>query len=262
MGATRTEPLCARIKGLGWCVQHHFSRDTDAHLWPTEGGVRPLPGYVLDGAVEIGFATRQAQKTFTEASPLLFSDEQNVFGETVAYDLTSGSRTHADRLPDPTPNGPERNDHLHVHFSGTADGSNALYSWLGELAAALAAADGALKVRTHAPRPYDNADPAPEVRHDVVPERLVLAILEVVFDDALARRRAFGAEPVRTVIERQNMVASHATAFAVSGVFTFVRDEALTLAGIRGSRVAELITDLAASNQTEREIADLFTATT
>jgi hypothetical protein len=39
-------PLCARLPGLGWYVQHHFSRDHDGHLWS-----RP------DGVGEIGFGS-------------------------------------------------------------------------------------------------------------------------------------------------------------------------------------------------------------
>lgn len=60
---------------------------------------------MLDGGVEIGFLSAAAQQTFGDASSLLFGDEQNVFEETVAYDLPHGSRTLVDRQPDPTPNG-------------------------------------------------------------------------------------------------------------------------------------------------------------
>jgi hypothetical protein len=45
-------PLCSRLPGLGWYVQHHFDRKQDAHLWPSEPGLEPVPGYVLDGMVE------------------------------------------------------------------------------------------------------------------------------------------------------------------------------------------------------------------
>jgi hypothetical protein len=44
----------------------------------------------------------------------------------------------------------------------------------------------------------------------------------------------------------------------VSGVHTFVRDGALTTAGLRGSRVAELITDLAAANQVADDVRHLM----
>ena len=56
----------------------------------------------------------------------------------------------------------------------------------------------------------------------------------------------------------RNAWPRHITAFPVSGVFTFVRNEALTTAGIRGSRVAELIADLAAANQVSDRVVTLM----
>src|ERR1700723_859021 len=78
-------PLCARIPGLAWYVQNHFSHERDSHLWPVVGEVAPFPDYVLDGGVEIGFASTQDQQLFNDASRLLFDDEQNMFEETIAY---------------------------------------------------------------------------------------------------------------------------------------------------------------------------------
>lgn len=50
-----------------------------------------VPGYVLDGMLEIGFADTEQQARFKNASPILFADEQNLFEETLAYDLPNGS---------------------------------------------------------------------------------------------------------------------------------------------------------------------------
>ena len=50
-------PLCSRLPGLGWYVQHHFTREQDGHLWQFAEGIGPIPSYVLDGMVEIGFAS-------------------------------------------------------------------------------------------------------------------------------------------------------------------------------------------------------------
>jgi len=48
-------PLCARLPGISYYVQHHFSQDRWANLWPLPDGVRRMD-VVLDGAAEIGFA--------------------------------------------------------------------------------------------------------------------------------------------------------------------------------------------------------------
>ena len=252
-------PLCSRIDGLGWYVQHHFTRGHDDHLWPPVEGVTPEPGYVLDGAVEIGFLSTDDQGTFGDASSLLFSDEQNVFAETIAYDLPDGSQTLVDRQPDPTPNGTDPFDRVHVHLN-PRDGQDVaeVATRLAEIAAA---SDEVSKVRLHLPSPYDNAQPsppAPRVAHTVSHGRLRLAILELAFTGSLARRRFFDSDAFTATLDQQRTVLAHATAFAVSGVFTFVRDATLTTAGLRGSRVAELIDDLAAANQTSDEVARLF----
>ncbi|GAA4756790.1 hypothetical protein GCM10025783_32680 [Amnibacterium soli] len=255
-------PLCARIPALGFYVQHHFARTQDAHLWPVIDGVAPLPGYVLDGAVEIGWPSEAAQQEFQRASSILFGDEQNVFEETVAYPLPTGSTTVFDREPDPIPNGPDRYDRLHVHFTPRAGQAERLADLLrGEVADAVATAPGAIKVRVHAPDDHDNSTPnppAPNVAHTVVAERVRLVVLEVAFTDPLARRRAFDTPAFTATLAAQRELAQHITAFPVSGVFTFVRDSALTTAGLRGSRVAEVIRDLAATNQVADDVVGLM----
>src|SRR6476660_8506026 len=48
-------PLCARLTGVGYYAQHHFSQDHLANLWPLPDGIRRMD-VMLDGAAEIGFA--------------------------------------------------------------------------------------------------------------------------------------------------------------------------------------------------------------
>lgn len=255
-------PLCSRVPGLGYYVQHHFSRRQDAHLWPSIDGVQALPGYELDGAVEIGWASAEAQQEFQEASPILFSDEQNVFDETIGYVLEQGSTTVFDRETDPVPNGTDRFDRLHVHFTPRDGRAAELAEFLtSELAAAAATDPDVIKVRVHAPTPYDNSapnPPAPNVAHTVPEGRLTLVVLEIAFRDPLARRRFFDSAGFVATTSRQAELVSAITAFPVSGVFTFVRDGELTTAGLRGSRVAEIIRDLAAANQIGDDVQHLM----
>jgi hypothetical protein len=255
-------PLCSRIPALGWYVQHHFARRADPHLWPPIDRVTPVPGYVLDGAVEIGWASAEQQAVFQDASSILFSDEQNVFDETVAYALPEGSTTFVDRQPDPVPNGADHVDRIHVHFTPRAGRADDLVAFLETTLADVAvASDEVVKVRLHAPEPHDNSTPnppAPNVEHTVGEERVSLAILEIAFVDQLARRRFFAGKLFKDTMSTQASLASHITPFAVSGVFTFVRDGQLTTAGLRGSRVAELIDDLAALNQIGDDVRQLM----
>jgi hypothetical protein len=47
-------------------------------------------------------------------------------------------------------------------------------------------------------------------------------------------------------------------AYLVTHVFTFVRDGKLTMAGLRGSRVAEAISRIGASNHAAEDVTRLF----
>jgi hypothetical protein len=191
-------PLCSRVPGLGWYVQNHFNREQDAHLWPEIDGITPIPDYVLDGGVEIGFANAADQSAFKDASPILFSDEQNMFAETLAYDLAEGSRTFVDRWADPVPNGNDGLDRIHLHFSPRQDDTAAFRSFMAdELAATLAASPEVLKLRLHLPAPYDNAvpnPPAPNVAHAAPPVRVNLAMMELAFASPMTRRTFYASD--------------------------------------------------------------------
>jgi hypothetical protein len=255
-------PLCARIPGLAWYVQNHFNREQDAHLWPAIEGIMPVPGYILDGGVEIGFANAADQAVFKDASPILFSDEQNMFAETIAYALAQGSRTIVDHGADPVPNGSDSLDRMHLHFSPRHGDLAGFHGFLtDELAAPFSAAPEISKLRLHLPAPYDNAvpnPPAPNVAHMVSPERANLAIMEIAFADPMARRAFYASALFESTIPAQRRHIRHASAFAVSGVYTYVRDKLLTTAGLRGSRAAQLISLLGANNQVSPHVIHLL----
>jgi hypothetical protein len=254
-------PLCSRIPGLGWYVQNHFSREQDAHLWPLADGVIAIPDYVLDGGVEIGFANAEDQAVFQKASPILFSDEQNMFAQTIAYALPQGSKTLVDRLVNPIPNETDTLDRMHVHFSPAHDDAQAFGAFMTELAQTLASDPAVLKLRLHLPDAYDNAKPAPpapNVGHTVPADRASLAILEIAFATPLARRAFFASDAFTATVAGQKLHLRYVSAFAVSGVYTYVRDSQLTLAGLRGSCTAQLITTLGAINQTAPDVKHLI----
>jgi len=256
-------PLCSRVPGLGWYVQYHLDREQDAHLWPPQPGIAAFPEYVLDGGVEIGFASAGDQSVFNKASSILFSDEQNMFAATVAYALPDGSRTLVDRIADPSPNGTDGLDRMHVHFAPGGKDAEGFAPFIGRLAETLAADPALLQVRLHLPERYDNADPAPpapDVTHTVPPERERIAVLDLTFATPLARRTFFQSDAFTATAGNQRQHIGFATAFAVSGMYTYFRDRKLTLAGLRGSRPAQLIERLGAVNQAGADVRHLFEA--
>ncbi len=254
-------PLCSRIPGLAWYVQNHFDREQDAHLWPEIDGIAPFAEYELDGGVEIGFASADDQGVFNEASSILFADEQNMFAATVAYALPDGSRTLVDRFPDPVPNGDDGADRIHVHFGAVGDNARAFGDFMTGFNETLAAQAEVLKLRLHLPEAYDNAEPAPpapNVDHQVPPERSLIAVIEIAFETPTTRRAFFESDAFRATIDGQKAHIAYASAFAVSGVYTYVRDKTLTVAGLRGSRAAQLIERLGANNQVESDVTELI----
>jgi hypothetical protein len=254
-------PLCSRIPGLGWYVQTHFAREQDAHLWPAMDGIRPFPDYELDGGVEIGFHSAEDQKAFNQACPILFADEQNMFAATVAYALPKGSTTLIDRITEPSPNADDGLDRIHLHLGAAHDDAAAFGERIDRLARALAAKEAVLRVRLHLPDPYDNAHPAPpapNVGHEVPAERRLVAIIDLAFASPLERSRFYASDAFIRAGEGLKADVAFATPFAVSGVYTYVRDRQLTLAGLRGSRPAQLIERLGARNQVADDVRHLL----
>jgi len=254
-------PLCSRLPGLGLYIQHHFSRTQDAHLWPLAEGVKEIADYELDGGVEIGFSSASQQKQFQDACSILFSDEQNMFEATLAYDLPKGSVTRVNRLNDELHNGPDRFDRIHVHFS-PRNSLEQLHDYLlNELGDVLAAADDVLKLSLHLSQPFNNDGmhpPAPHVEHHANPIREQLAMMEIAFESPLARRRFFDSPQFQATLAGQGKHIAQLKAFAVSGLYTYVRDDQITTAGLRGSRAAELIDYLGAINQRSPEVEHLL----
>ncbi|MEH3023613.1 MAG: EthD domain-containing protein [Pseudomonas oryzihabitans] len=254
-------PLCARLPGLGHYVQYHFNRDQDAHLWPLGPGIQEIPHYELDGMVEIGFADESNQRTFQAASPVLFSDEQNMFAETLAYDLPNGSLALKNTLADDCHNGPDALDRLQLHLHPRQDLDDLNDYLTNQLGPWLAAQAAVLKIRVHPCVPFVNDDqhpPSPDVAHRADSVRAALSMVEIVFASPLERRRFFASEAFQLSLREQAQHIALSKAFAVSGVYTYVHDGQLTTAGLRGSRAAELIERLGAVNQTQPDVVALL----
>lgn len=254
-------PLCSRLPGLGLYIQHHFNRNQDAHLWPLAEGVEQIADYELDGGVEIGFASAADQKTFQQASPILFSDEQNMFDETLAYELPEGSKKLVNRLNDHTLNGLDKADRIHVHFSPRNSLAELQDYLINDLAKVLSGADEVLKLSLHLPPRFNNDGmhpPAPNVAHIASEARAELAIIDIAFESPLARRRFFDSKVFKDTLAGQSKHIGQLKAFAVSGLYTYVNDGKLTTAGLRGSRAAELIEYLGAINQRSPDVERLL----
>lgn len=252
--------LCARLPGLNFYVQQHFDRDHHANFWPLADGMQRI-AVPLDGSAELGFANLEDQAIFAEAGKILYADEANFIGESVAYNLPNGSLTLVDRDDDPARNGPDPFHRVHVYMSRRPGQDTT--TWLAETSAALAGHDAVVKWKLHLPDAYDNArpaPPAPNVSHFVGTDRLDLAVAEVAFASPLAAQSLFASPLFKEVQAEQAHYINAIGVYLVTGVYTLVRDGQPTLAGLRGSRAAELVTHLGAKNQADTSVMALFAA--
>lgn len=254
--------LCSRLPGLGFYVQQHFDRDHTANLWPVADGIRRIEA-VLDGSAELGFANLEDQAAFGEASTILYGDEFNLFSEAVAYNLPNGSTTFVDREEDGRKNGPEKLHRVHIYMN-RRPGLDA-NAWLTDTSADLSRDAAVQKWKLHLPQSYDNAKPAPpspNVGHFVEDDRLNVAVVEAAFDSARTAREFFGTKSFQKSLGAQAKHIDAVGAYLVTGFYTFVRDGTPTIAGIRGSRQAELIETVGAANQVSTGINQRFFAKT
>src|SRR3954447_537185 len=100
-------PTCARV-GITW-------QYTQFHLGHDEGGIWSAPEGVLrhtppeeqwDGIAELTFRSQDDLDSWLGNAGVLERDEQNVFGEVVAYTTSEHrSRTYVDRIPTRVANG-------------------------------------------------------------------------------------------------------------------------------------------------------------
>jgi hypothetical protein len=196
---------------------------------------------------------------FAEAGKILYDDEANFIGEAVAYNLPNGSLTLVDKDQNATRNGADPFHRIHLYMSRKPGRDTT--TWLTETNTALAKHDAVIKWKLHLPEPYDNdkpAPPSPDVEHRVEADRLNLAVAEIAFASPLAAKSLFSSPTFKEVQHEQARYVDAIGVYLVTGFYTFVRDGHPTLAGLRGSRPAELITTLGAVNQLDERVTARF----
>lgn len=250
--------LCSRLPGLNFYVQQHFDRDHHANFWPLAEGTRTIATR-LDGSAELGFANLAEQAIFAEAGKILYADEANFIGESVAYNLPNGSLTLVDRDENPSRNGADPFHRIHLYMSRQPGQDTT--TWLTETSTALAGHDAVVKWKLHLPELYNNskpAPPAPNVSHRVDTDRLDLAVAEIAFSSPLAAQSLFASALFKEVLAEQTRHVDAIGVYLVTGFYTFVRDGQATLAGLRGSRAAEIISNVGALNQLDYDVMAFF----
>jgi hypothetical protein len=252
--------LPPRFPGINSVWLHTVSFDTQ--VWPSVDGVsdRPAPEDEFHGVPEATFPTMEDLGAFQGASRVQMEDGINFLSEMLAYcSFGPSTATLVDRT-DPAPDG---SDTLlrHLVFLRRRDDVPiaAFRGFVTEtLAPTYADNPEVLKLRRHLFEELDITLDHPGVTMFKPPDRQYQACLEVVVSDETALRR-FADSPAWNATAAG--LAAHCAAVHAARVERCVTTKIngeITLAGVRGIAVADLIRKLDAKSQREADVSELY----
>lgn len=256
-------PVCARLPG-----QHQYWQ---FHLDHYEGGVFPevegvdyatAPEDRFDGIAELTFKNSHDRDTWFTASSILMDDEHNIFSKAIGYVTKMGhSTTYVDGIDEGAPNGGLGVVKYHVMVKQSERASSDAFREYMQhtFAANIAKNANVLKFRMHLFEPPDVSRPdAAGVSHFEPPDKQYQAAFEIAFRDSLSLEAFFGSPEYKAATRDQHKYVTRMSPFAESDAYTFVYGSEMTVAGQRGSRTAQLITGIGATNQVRSDITDLM----
>jgi hypothetical protein len=256
-------PVCARLPGQFQYWQWHVFQN-EGGTFPGVKGVNgtSTEDEQFDGIAELTFKTAADRDTWFKAAGILMDDEHNLFRKAIGYvTAENNSTTYVDRIEVGDPNGPQGLVRFHV-LVRQADGVGVaeFRKYLTDrFAAALVKSDRLLKFRLHLLEPPDLSRPdAAGVAHAEPRELLYQAAFEIGFRNRLDMEAFFASAEYAAAVEQQGRYVKQVSPFPERAPYTFVYGGKMTMAGRRGSRTAELITDLGATNQIRDDISQLL----
>ncbi len=255
-------PVCARLPGQFQYWQLHVGHNQGG-VWPEISGIRYdcSEENQFDGIAELTFKSEADRTTWFQAAAILMDDEHNLFRKAIGYNTSEGnSRTYVDRIPMGSPNGPVGVPKFHVMVKKASASVEAFRKYLTDtFAPAVAASDLVLKFRMHLFEEVDASRPdAAGVAHSEPPEENYQAAFEIAFADHLAMETFFQSDAYAAAIKGQATFIQRICPFPERSAYTFVYDGRMTLSGERSSTVAELITNIGATNQLRDDIRALM----
>jgi len=254
----------ARFPGISTIWLHAVSFG-DA-IWPAIPGVsdRPPSADEFHGVPEATFVTLEDLAEFQAAAKVQMDDGINFLSEIITYQsVGDATATVTDRTGLPAPDG--RDGLLrHLLFLRRDPGvtTEEFRRFVTDtLAPAWAAAPQVLKLRRHLFEEVEVTLDHPGVRMSKPLDRQYQAALEVVLTDGEALAQ-FAASPVWA--QTAGPVAAHCAAVhaaRVSRCITTKHQGTITLAGVRGVAVADIIRRAGADSQLDDEVSALFLPT-
>jgi hypothetical protein len=256
-------PVCARLPGQFQYWQLHVAHN-EGGIWPEVPGISTATTKEnnFDGIAELTFRSDQDRTTWFRAAGILMDDEHNLFSKAIGYNTSPGnSITYVDGIPAGDPNGPLGIPKFHVMVK-KADGASVedfRKHMKDTFAAKAAASDSVLRLRLHLFEEVDATRPdAAGVAHSEPAEQSYQAAFEIAFANRLEMESFFASEQYAAAIQNQAKYVKQICPFPERSAYTFVYDGEMTLAGQRSSTVAELITNIGATNQLKQDITALM----
>jgi hypothetical protein len=257
-------PVCARLPGQFQYWQWHVAHNA--------GGIFPAIEKVnlsstdeeqFDGIAELTFLSAADRQIWFDAAAILMDDEHNIFSKAIGYVTEPGnSKTYVDRIEVGNPNGNQQGVikyHVQLRQSETVSTSEFRQHLTETFAPLVARSEHVSKFRLHLFEPPNTSRPdAAGVSHSEPANRLYQAAYEIAFQSGLDRETFFASEAYKQATKDHGWYVRQITPFPERAGYTFVYNGKMTLAGQRGSRTAELITDIGATNQVREDIMKLM----
>ena len=255
--------VCARLPGQHQYWQFHLAHN-EGSIWPAIEGIHydTLDEDQFDGIAELTFLTEGDRQIWFNAAAILMDDEHNLFGKAIGYNTSPGnSKTYVDGIETGDPNGKVDAVKLHVMVKkADAVSGKGFRKYMTDSFAPLVVKSGfVLKFRMHLFEEVDNTRPdAAGVVHYEPEEKQYQAAFEIAFSNRLDMENFFASEEYAAAIKGQAKYVKQISPFPERTAYTFVYDSQMTLAGMRGSTSAELITNIGATNQLKDDIVALI----
>ena len=256
-------PVCARLPGQYQYWQYHVAHNYGG-VFPEIPGVdmTPVGADSFDGIAELTFESEADRQTWFQAAGILMDDEHNIFRKAIGYNSSPGnSITYVDRLPTGDPNAETETQKFHVMVQ-QADGisKEAFRYYLREVFAPnVMSHPSVLKFRLHLFEEVDNSRPdAAGVVHSEDPKEQYQAAYEIAFANALETEKFFVSPERDRALAQASRYIKAIQPFRERSAYTFVYEGQMTVAGQRGSSVAQLITEIGAINQLQEDVVSLM----
>lgn len=256
-------PVCARLPGQFQYWQLHVAHN-EGGVWPKSEGIdyRTRDENQFDGIAELTFKSEQDRTTWFQAAAILMDDEHNLFHKAIGYNTSPGnSKTYVDGIPVGDPNGPVGVPKFHVMVkkADRASVEDFRRYMKDTFAPNVAKSDLVLKLRLHLFEEVDASRPdAAGVAHSEPPAENYQGAFEIAFTNRLDMENFFASDAFAAAVKDQSRYVKQICPFPERSAYAFVYNSRMTLAGQRSSTVAELITDIGATNQLRDDITALM----